>query len=99
MIVLFAYRGQPFTWDSAKAASNLAKHGIAFEAACECFFDAFFLVEDASVEGEQRYALTGATAAGALLLVVHIIGGNEEIRLISARVATPQERLAYEEGD
>ena len=34
--------GQSFEWDAEKAASNFAKHGVAFPEACEVFFDPFF---------------------------------------------------------
>jgi uncharacterized DUF497 family protein len=32
-----------FEWDAAKAQSNRAKHGVAFEAACLAFGDLFAL--------------------------------------------------------
>ena len=39
MDLTFSYQGQRFVWNSEKAASNLAKHGVAFEKACEALLD------------------------------------------------------------
>jgi uncharacterized DUF497 family protein len=38
-----------FEWDRRKAETNLRKHKVPFEAACEVFFDPFIYVEDAGV--------------------------------------------------
>jgi hypothetical protein len=46
-----------YQWDDAKAASNYAKHGVAFEAARDAFNDPFALewAEDDPMRGEQRF--------------------------------------------
>ncbi|MGA2896592.1 MAG: BrnT family toxin [Acidobacteriaceae bacterium] len=67
MDVLFLYRGQTYVWEGRKAIENRAKHGVAFEAACEAFFDPAFLTEDASVEEESRMALIGTNIQEDLL--------------------------------
>ena len=86
-----------FEWDSEKASTNLRKHGISFEIACQAFFDPFFHIVDAGViEGEEREALIGITVNWQLLYIVYTIRGDI-IRLISARLATKYERKAYEE--
>ncbi|MEO5936701.1 MAG: BrnT family toxin [Terriglobales bacterium] len=46
---------------------------------------------------EQRFVLVGRTDAGRLLVVSHVERGDE-IRLISARLASRRERRDYEEG-
>ena len=56
MDLLFLYGGQPFVWDTEKASINLDKHGIAFEKACQVFFDPFVRLHDASDQGEARSA-------------------------------------------
>jgi uncharacterized DUF497 family protein len=61
MDVAFLHLGQRFVWDSEKASTNLAKHGISFEDACQVFFDPFFKMEDASIPNEQREAVIGLT--------------------------------------
>jgi uncharacterized DUF497 family protein len=40
--ITLTLRGQSFEWEKEKAASNFAKHGVAFPEACEVFFDPFF---------------------------------------------------------
>ncbi len=45
-----------FVWESEKAASNLAKHGVAFHDAIDVFFDAAYQLVDASVPEERREA-------------------------------------------
>ncbi len=95
------YLGQLFEWDIDKAASNLLKHGVSFEKACEVFFDPFVRVVDASdQEDEARDAAIGFTKDLSMLFVVHLIRtgeGMEAIRIISARIATPRERETYED--
>jgi uncharacterized DUF497 family protein len=81
----FLYRGQNFVWDGQKAIENLTKHGIAFETACEAFFDPSYISEDASVEGEARMALIGKSLRDSLLYVVHLERDGMQIRVISAR--------------
>jgi hypothetical protein len=46
--------------------------------------------------GEQRFVTIGADIVNRVLVVVYAYSGEEEIRLISARRATPQERRVYE---
>ena len=99
MDLTFPYQGQLFVWNSEKAASNLAKHGVSFEKACEAFFDPFVRLADASQKGETRLAAVGMTEDWALLYVVHLAWENEAIRIISARAATTRERKAYENYD
>lgn len=49
------------------------------------------------MEGEQRFVSIGLDPVGRLLVVVYTFR-DEDIRLISARRATRQERQAYEAG-
>ena len=97
MDIVFLYHEQRFVWDSEKATSNRSKHGIAFEKACEVFFDPFIKLEDASVETEGREAAIGLTEDWELLFVVHLLREEDAIRIISARAATTQERRKYED--
>ncbi len=85
-----------FEWNAEKAASNLNRHDVSFELACEVFFDPFLKVEDAGiVEGESREAVIGRTVEWKLLFVVYIVK-DESVRIISARFATTMERKIYE---
>ncbi len=96
----YVYQGQTFEWNVEKAAANLLKHGIAFEKACEAFFDPFVLVTDATDrEDDARDAAIGFSNDLTMLYVVHLVregSGLEAIRIVSARAATPEERSQYE---
>ncbi|HKV26122.1 MAG TPA: BrnT family toxin [Candidatus Acidoferrum sp.] len=88
--------GQAFEWDEEKAASNLRKHNVTFYEACEVFFDPFFQLSDAGAEEEVRQAGIGYTERSRLLCVVHMERGGGIIRIISARLASAEERKLYE---
>jgi uncharacterized protein len=82
--------------DSRKAASNLKKHAVSFEEACEVFFDPFLCVlEDKGEAGEPREAIIGLTPDWQMLYVI-FIECNSIIRIISAREVSRQEKWQYE---
>ncbi|GAA6136164.1 BrnT family toxin [Oceaniserpentilla sp. 4NH20-0058] len=89
-------------WDSAKAKSNIKKHGISFEEAQTVFFDEYaiqFYDDDSSQLGEDRFLMLGNSSEANLLLVCHCERQNGDIiRIISARKATKSERKFYEGG-
>ena len=84
------------SFGTAKAASNLARHGVRFEQARESFLDPLACYEDASPQEETRQACIGLTADYRLLYVVHVVREGDVLRLISARLAEPAERRRYE---
>lgn len=86
-----------FEWDANKAASNLAKHGVAFDEACTVFEDALSstVPDPDHSEGEARFVTFGVSANGRPLVVAHTESGDT-IRVISSRPMTRQERQAYE---
>ena len=88
-----------FEWDDAKAASNLARHRVSFEAAKLAFEDPFALVRDDFREdyGEDRWTITGM-AAGRLLFVAYTMR-ESRTRIIMARFAEPFERRLYHEAN
>jgi len=51
--------------------------------------------EDYDAEGEQRFVSIGADSIGRIVVVVYMYVG-EDVRLISARLATSREREYYE---
>jgi uncharacterized protein len=56
---------------------------------------------DRVIEGEERWHTLGLIGGIVILLVVHTYyerKGEEVIRIISARKATPHERKMYEQG-
>ncbi len=86
-----------YEWDPKKAASNLRKHGIDFADAATLFEDESALTVDDDDPEEKRFITIGMDALARVLVVVYT-WRRENIRIISARNATPSERRAYEEG-
>ena len=89
-----------FEWDENKARSNIAKHGVSFEEAATVFGDPLSLSipDPAHSQAEQGFVIIGQSHRRKLLVVVHTERGDN-IRVISARRASRQERKAYEEGN
>ena len=87
-----------FEWDPAKAASNLAKHGVSFEEASTSFDDPLggILDDPRHSVAEVRYILLAMSDRGRLLATMFTERGDV-IRLISARRATRAEHRSYEE--
>lgn len=89
-----------FEWNPDKAVLNLTKHSVSFQEAATVFNDSLsvtFPDPDHSI-GENRYVIIGMSSFGQLLVVSHTDRENR-IRIISARIATRQERRFYEEGN
>jgi uncharacterized DUF497 family protein len=91
-----------FEWDLRKSQSNRAKHHVSFELAESIFLDPFsFGVRNRIIDGEERWMTFGSLSTGEILAVAHTIcemNGEEIIRIISARRATPHERKRFEQG-
>ncbi len=91
-----------FTWDPVKAASNLAKHGVAFAQGATVFADALALTvfDHEHSAFEERWFTLGMDSTGKLLAVSHTYAAtgpaSARVRLISARPATRNERQQYE---
>jgi uncharacterized protein len=86
-----------YQWDKNKAAINLHKHGIDFADAVSVFSDDLSITVSDDRFDEERFNTIGLDAFGRVLVVVFTWRGKE-IRLISARPATRQERRQYKEG-
>lgn len=89
-----------FEWDAEKAASNLVKHGVAFDEAATVFGDrlATTVPDPDHSDDEDRWLTTGHTNRRRLVIVSHTNRGVT-IRMISARPATAGERRIYESGE
>jgi len=83
-----------FEWDPAKAAANIAKHGVSFEQAEAAFTDpnAMELLDENS-QGEERWRLLGRAEPGVLMVVY--TERRDYVRIISARRADTREQKAY----
>jgi uncharacterized protein len=85
-----------YEWDATKNRANLAKHGVDFADAVAVFEDALALTRpDPEARSERRFVTLGLDAFGRFLVVVYT-ERDARIRIISARLATKQERKSYE---
>jgi uncharacterized DUF497 family protein len=88
-----------FAWDEKKNRINRRKHGVSFETAARIFEDPNVVsYRDRVVDDEERWHAIGCAGGIAILLVVHTSEeqhGEEEIRIISARKASPSDRALY----
>ena len=86
-------------WDPKKARANLRKHKVSFEEAATALKDPMGATgpdPDHSI-GEERDITFAVSAAGRLLVISHCDDGDN-IRIISARIASRGEQKIYEEG-
>ena len=96
MNVKYSLHNIVFEWDSQKAATNLRKHSITFELACDAFFDPFICyLDDETRDAELREAIMGLSTNWQLLYVVYVMR-DDIIRIVSARLVTNAERETYE---
>jgi uncharacterized DUF497 family protein len=92
-----------FDWDPEKAASNAAKHGVAFQEAMTVFVDPFActILDPDHGADEERWVTMGEASTGNLLVVVHTWREMDPfrtaVRIISARRPTPRETRQYRE--
>lgn len=90
-------------WDANKNRINQQKHRLRFEIAQQVFDDPLHVTRQDRIEdGEQRWQTLGWVNETVLLLVAHTViesGGEETIRIISARKADRTERRIYEQGN
>jgi hypothetical protein len=89
-----------FEWDPDKNRSNQQKHGLSFDEALTVFLDANAnLMRDLDDSGEEdRFIILGLSSKHRILIVCHCYLESETvIRIISARKASPFERLSYDE--
>lgn len=86
-----------FEWDEEKAALNQSKHGVDFYEAQTVFGDLHSLTifDEHHSEQEDRFIDIGLSQFGRLLVVVYT-ERDEKIRIISCRLATPNEINQYE---
>jgi uncharacterized protein len=85
-----------YEWDDQKAVSNVTKHGVDFADAATALEDEAAITVADEFADEERFITIGMDALGRLLVVVYTWRGEDTIRIISARKATPQERRQYQ---
>ena len=87
-----------YEWDSEKEALNVEKHGLDFDTAVLVFEDENYLewYDFQHSDTEDRYNVLGMVHD--VLFVVYT-ERKDNIRIISARLATNQERSLYYDRD
>jgi hypothetical protein len=88
-------------WDPAKSDANRAKHGLSFETAAELFrsgVDYLAIYDDAHSDDEDRFIAVGPIGRG-VIVVVYTERDDGRLRIVSARMATTNERRRYEEHE
>ena len=94
----YEYGDITFVWDEEKNKTNIRKHGISFETAALVFNDDMRLEFEDNTHGDEvRYNTIGLVHE--VLFVVYVDrqdrDDGEDIRLISARLATKVEIQMY----
>ncbi len=87
-----------FEWNINKAETNLKKHKISFVEAETVFGNPLAKIfddEEHSFE-ENREIIVGHSSQKRLLIISFTERENDTVRIISARLTTPQERKDYE---
>ena len=88
--------GAVFEWDEVKNQANMKKHHISFETAAKVFQDENRIeyYDEAHSDYEDRYITIGQANNYIIVMVVYTDRDNVT-RLISARLATNQEKEEY----
>ncbi len=89
-----------FEWDNRKARSNAKKHGVSFEEAGTVLSDflSITIVDPLHPGDEERFVTIGRSDRKRTLVVIHTERAGV-VRLISARLASANERKRYEESN
>lgn len=90
-------KGQ-FEWFSEKDQLNIKNHGFSFEQILDVFDDPYFYEifdEKHSDIGQDRFFGLGCT--NGIFVVATSYTENNRIHLISARLASPKEKMIYDE--
>lgn len=89
-----------FEWDAGKELTNRRKHRVSFAEARTVFDDSLAKIffDSGHSQGEVREIIVGHSVTGRLLLVSFTERSVDQIRIISARVATRAEKKDHEEA-
>ena len=86
-----------YEWNSDKNKTNLEKHGISLEEACQIFKrDVLTWVDNRKDYNEKREISIGLLSKRIVIVVAHT-DRNGKTRIISARPAKKRERRLYDE--
>lgn len=88
-----------FDWDQWNIQKNEIKHGVSSLEAESCFYDdkgAIYEDLKHTTPLEKRYILYGKSMENRILMIGFTIR-QDKVRIITARIASRQERKIYEE--
>jgi hypothetical protein len=85
-----------FVWDETKRQSNLKKHGLDFRDAHLVYDNPDKCTYDSSREGERRLMDLALAVIHCKLLALIYIERGDDVRVISFRPASREEREQYE---
>jgi uncharacterized DUF497 family protein len=89
-----------FTFDPAKDAANIEKHGLSLNDAPLVFNAPDKLTLESSKASEARLIdIALVEVAGVVLVLVYVMRQPDELRAISLRRASKQERTLYAESN
>ncbi len=86
-----------FVWDEAKRQSNLKKHGLDFKDAHLVYENPDKCTYEASQRGERRLMDLATAVIHSRLLTLIYTERGDDVRLISFRPASREEREQYEQ--
>jgi len=88
-----------FEWDDGNSEKNWITHGVACGETEEVFFNVplILALDSKHSKDEERYYGLGVTNVGRTLFVVFTIRGDQ-VRVISARDMSREERRIYEQA-
>jgi len=86
-----------FAWNLEKAAANLIKHGVAFEAVFNMDFDTGLVRADVRLAYPEPRLVALAPINGRLFMLVYSIEPRR-VRVISLRRANNREKSRYAES-
>jgi uncharacterized DUF497 family protein len=88
-----------FTYDPRKDAANIVKHGLSLADAPLVFDAPDKLTLQSPQQGEARLMdIALVDVAGVVLVLVYVMRNPDEVRVISLRRASKQERKLYAES-
>ncbi len=85
-------------WDESKNEKNFKKHGVWFEEAQTVITNPLSLININDHPDGDRMEYLGYSLESRVLYVVTVENNESSIRIISAREASSNERIKYEEG-
>jgi uncharacterized DUF497 family protein len=100
-VAVFSLDDKEFTWFEKKDRDNVKNHGLSLEEAAPVFLDPYLIVrydDTHSSVSEVRWRGIGVLGNSLLLSIVFTEEQDNEIRLISAREASPKEKKDYYEN-